>query len=68
MDRNRYAGPLGFFRGDGDGEFAIALRCAELTGARARLFAGNGIVSGSVPEDELEETRLKLRAMLSALE
>jgi menaquinone-specific isochorismate synthase len=68
MDRNRYAGPIGFFRADGDGEFAIALRCAELSGARARLFAGNGIVAGSVPEEELEETRLKLAAMLSALE
>jgi isochorismate synthase EntC len=39
-----------------------------LSGARARLFAGNGIVKGSVPEDELEETRLKLAAMLSALD
>jgi menaquinone-specific isochorismate synthase len=68
MDRNRYAGPIGFFRANGDGEMAIALRCAELSGARARLFAGNGIVAGSVPEDELEETRLKLAAMLSALE
>jgi menaquinone-specific isochorismate synthase len=68
MDRNRYAGPIGFFRPEGDGEFAIALRCAELSGARARLFAGNGIVKGSVPEDELEETRLKLAAMLSALD
>ncbi len=68
MDRNRYAGPVGYFRSNGDGEVAIALRCAELTGARARLFAGNGIVEGSIPEDELEETRLKLAAMLSALE
>ncbi|MGH8925354.1 MAG: isochorismate synthase [Acidimicrobiia bacterium] len=68
MDRNRYSGPVGYFRSNGDGEFAIALRCAELSGARARLFAGNGIVTGSVPEDELEETRLKLAAMLSALE
>ena len=68
MDRNRYSGPVGFFRPNGDGEFAIALRCAELSGARARLFAGNGIVAGSVPEEELEETRLKLAAMLSALE
>ena len=68
MDRNRYAGPVGFFRPNGDGEFAIALRCAELSGARARLFAGNGIVAGSAPEEELEETRLKLAAMLSALE
>jgi menaquinone-specific isochorismate synthase len=68
MERGRYAGPIGYFDLDGDGEFAIALRCAELSGARARLFAGGGIVAGSVPEEELEETRLKLRAMLSVLE
>lgn len=68
MERGRYAGPVGYFDSAGNGEFAIALRCAELSGARARLFAGAGLVRGSVPEDELEETRLKLRAMLSALE
>jgi menaquinone-specific isochorismate synthase len=68
MDRGRYAGPVGIFDPAGDGEFAIALRCAEVSGARARLFAGAGLVDGSVPEDELEETRIKLQAMLSALE
>ena len=68
MDRGRYAGPVGIFDSAGDGEFAIALRCAEVSGARARLFAGAGLVDGSVPEDELEETRIKLQAMLSALE
>lgn len=68
MNRGRYAGPLGWFDARGEGEWAIALRCAELSGARARLFAGGGIVKGSLPEAELEETRLKLRAMLSALE
>jgi menaquinone-specific isochorismate synthase len=68
MDRGRYAGPVGVFDPSGDGEFAIALRCAEISGARARLFAGAGLVRDSVPEDELEETRLKLRAMLSVLE
>ena len=68
MDRGRYAGPVGVFDSAGDGEFAIALRCAEISGARARLFAGAGLVNGSVPEDELEETRIKLQAMLSALE
>lgn len=66
MDRGRYAGPVGWMDADGDGEFAIALRCAELSGARARLFAGAGIVAGSLPESELEETRIKLLAMLSA--
>lgn len=68
MNRGRYAGPVGWVAADGDGEFGIALRCAELSGARARLFAGAGIVAGSLPEDELEETRVKLRAMQGALD
>ena len=68
LDRARYAGPVGWTDARGDGEFGIALRCAEVDGSRARLFAGAGIVSGSLPEAELEETRLKLRAMQSALE
>lgn len=68
LDRGRYAGPVGWMDGRGDGGYAIALRCAEIAGARARLFAGAGIVSGSLPESELEETRLKLQAMLEALE
>jgi menaquinone-specific isochorismate synthase len=68
MERGRYGGPVGWVDRRGDGEWAIALRCAELSGSRARLFAGAGIVDGSRPEAELEETRLKFRAMLSALE
>ena len=68
MDRGRYAGPVGVVNSEGDGEFAIALRCAEISGARARLFAGAGIVAGSLPESELEETRIKLLAMQSAFE
>jgi menaquinone-specific isochorismate synthase len=67
MDRGRYAAPVGWTDPSGDGEWGIALRCAELAGARARLFAGVGIVAASLPEDELEETRLKLRAMQAAL-
>ncbi len=66
MDRGRYAGPSGWIDAVGSGEFAIALRCAEISGARARLFAGAGIMADSLPENELEETRLKLDAMLSA--
>ena len=59
---------MGWAAADGDGELGIALRCAMLSGARARLFAGGGIVAGSLPEDELEETRVKLRAMQGALD
>lgn len=67
MSRGRYAGPVGWCTPEGDGEFAIALRCAEMDGDRARLFAGAGIVAGSLPEQELEETWLKLRAMIDVL-
>lgn len=68
MDRARYSGPVGWVDSNGDGEFGIALRCAQVAGTTARLFAGAGIVGESLPEAELEETRLKLRAMQSALE
>ena len=68
MPRGRYAAPVGWCTPDGDGEFAIALRCAEIRGARARLFAGAGIVEGSLPEAELTETWLKLRAMTGVLD
>ena len=67
MSRGRYAGPVGWFTPAGDGEFAIALRCGQFEGSRARLFAGAGIVEGSLPELELAETWLKLRAMMGAL-
>lgn len=65
--RGRYAGPVGWVDARGDGEWAIALRCAELEGTRARLYAGAGIVEESEPAAELEEARLKLRPTLSAL-
>ena len=67
MSRARYAGPVGWVDAQGNGEWGIALRCAELDGGSARLFAGGGIVAGSIPEDELDETRIKLLAMQSAL-
>jgi menaquinone-specific isochorismate synthase len=68
MDRGRYAGPVGWVDARGNGEWGIALRCAEIDGPRARLFAGGGIVSGSDPEAELAETQAKFRPMQFALE
>ena len=65
--RGGYAGPVGWMDVNGDGEWAIALRCAELTGSTARLFAGAGVVADSVPEIELDETERKFRALLDAL-
>jgi menaquinone-specific isochorismate synthase len=68
MDRERYAGPVGWIDADGNGEWGIALRCAQLSGNRAHLFAGGGIVSGSDPAAELAETESKFRPMRNALE
>lgn len=65
--RGRYAGPVGWVDANGDGEFAIALRCAQLDGARARVWAGAGIVAESDPEAEVAETTVKLDAVLQAL-
>jgi menaquinone-specific isochorismate synthase len=68
MDRGRYAGPVGWVDSAGNGEWGIALRCAELDGPRARLFAGGGIVADSDPAAELAETVTKFRAMRFALD
>jgi len=68
MDRGRYAGPVGWVDSAGNGEWGIALRCAELDGARARLFAGCGIVADSDPAAELAEAQTKFRPMQFALE
>ncbi len=68
MDRGRYAGPLGWIDARGNGEWGIALRCAEIDGRRARLFAGCGIVAGSDPEAELAEAQAKFSVVQFALE
>jgi len=66
--RGWYSGATGWIGHDGDGEFAVALRCAWLDGDEADLYAGAGIVAGSDPRTELEETEAKLNAMLRVLE
>lgn len=67
FDRGGYAGPVGWLAPDGDGELMVALRCGLLSGTRAWLFAGCGIVADSDPAREWEESRMKLRTMLGAL-
>ena len=68
MDRERYAGPVGWMDAEGNGEWGIAIRCAQLSGRTARLFAGCGIVAGSQPAAELAETLVKLQPVRGALE
>lgn len=65
--RGWYAGAVGWFDARGDGEFAVALRCARLDPDEAWLFAGAGIVAGAEAAREWEETVLKLQPMLEAL-
>ena len=67
FDRGRYAGPVGWMDADGDGSWAIGLRSASVDGDHATMYAGVGIVAGSRPGAELQETQLKLQALLAAL-
>lgn len=67
MDRGRYSGPVGWVDARGDGEWGIALRCAQIDGPSARLFAGCGIVADSDPDAELAEARTKFGPMQYAL-
>jgi isochorismate synthase EntC len=67
FDRGLYAGPVGWVDGRGDGDWAVALRCARLDGRRAHLVAGAGIVADSDPGAEWLETEAKLEPMLRAL-
>ena len=69
LQRGRYAGPVGWFDANGDGEFGIALRCGQLNADHSQidLYAGCGIVAGSDPAEEFEESETKLAAMRWAL-
>ncbi|MGP5700553.1 isochorismate synthase [Glutamicibacter arilaitensis] len=66
-DRGFYGGLVGWMNQDGEGEWALLLRSAMLTGNRAKLHAGAGIVADSDPFDEHSETAAKFRTMLCAL-
>ncbi|MDO4666111.1 MAG: chorismate-binding protein [Actinomycetaceae bacterium] len=78
MDRGRYAGPVGWVDASGGGQWAIALRCAEITPrptptestlqcTKVRVFAGAGIMPTSDPDKEVAETRAKMQPLLAAL-
>ena len=67
FDRGRYAGPVGWIGADGDGEFAIALRGAQLSDGQITAYAGCGIVAESEPDAELAETELKFKPIREAL-
>src|SRR5450631_2991190 len=66
-ERGWYTGPVGWFDAQGDGRFVVALRSGVISGARAELYAGAGVVQDSNAPSEFAETRWKLAALLGAL-
>ncbi|MDG0872268.1 isochorismate synthase DhbC [Paenibacillus thiaminolyticus] len=67
FDRDYYTGAVGWCDVNGDGEWAVTIRCAEAEGRTLRLFAGAGIVAGSNAASELAETSAKFRTLLLAM-
>lgn len=67
IDRGWYTGGIGWCDPSGNGVVALALRCGLIRGSTAHVYAGAGIVADSDPEQELAETRLKLRPLLQLL-
>jgi menaquinone-specific isochorismate synthase len=70
LDRGRYSGPVGWLDANGDGEFAIALRCGQIEADRPEsitIYAGCGIVAESDPAEEWAETVAKLLPMHQVL-
>lgn len=67
FDRGWYAGALGWTDDGGDGEAIVALRGTLFSGSTAQVYAGAGIVQGSIPTSEVAETEAKLAAVLDVL-
>ena len=65
--RGMFAGLTGWFDTCGNGEFAVGIRSALVRDSKARLFAGAGIVEGSVAEKERQETSMKMAALLRCI-
>jgi menaquinone-specific isochorismate synthase len=67
LGRGWYAGPIGWVNAAGEGDFAVGIRSIAIHAGVARIFAGAGIVEGSDPEQEWNETELKMKGILDAL-
>lgn len=67
FDRGLFTGAVGYCDVHGDGEWAVTIRCAEVRGTSVALYAGAGIVAGSDPETEFDETSAKLETMATVL-
>ena len=64
-DRGLYTGNIGWFNLTGNGEFAVAIRSALIKNNELFAYSGCGIVEGSEPQSEFEESEIKLKPILS---
>lgn len=67
-NRGFFGGAAGYVDGDGNGEFTVALRTGVFDGEIGWVYAGCGIVAGSVADDEYDEIDMKLKTILSAFD
>src|SRR5690606_14770600 len=68
VERGYYAGLVGWQHANGDGEWALALRCAlHSDNNQLRLYAGAGTVAGSDPDSEIKETATKMETFMRAI-
>jgi anthranilate synthase component 1 len=66
--RGPYAGAVGYIDFGGSMDTCIALRTIVVTGGKAYVQSGAGIVADSVPENEFEETLNKAKGLLVSIE
>jgi menaquinone-specific isochorismate synthase len=67
FERGLYGGTIGYFDARGNGKYIVAIRSALINGKRAQVYAGSGIIAGSEPDKEKQETDLKLKTILHNL-
>lgn len=68
FERGWYAAPIGWVDADGNGDFVVAIRSGLFHENAATLFGGAGIVANSDPQKEWDETGLKMRFLLNAIQ
>ena len=65
--RGWYSGVTGWIDIRGRGEFVVPIRCGKISSNKLTLYAGAGLVDGSIPKQEKKETDWKLQAMLEVI-
>jgi anthranilate synthase component 1 len=66
--RGPYAGAVGYFSFSGNMDFCIVIRTLLIKNGTVYFQAGAGIVADSQPDNELQETVNKARALVKALQ